>query len=135
MLIVEPFLFGWLTMGETQLNGQFYDRVDPHIGGRLVCRDSVMPGCCMGINTAQLARPAMTASMCAMTTNLYRAPDAPGHLLQLRALFNPTSGRSLLTDTLCVLRLLADDCVALRKMMLPMLNHLTQNTLPRCWRL
>jgi urease accessory protein len=34
-----------------------------------------------------------------------------------------------------VLRVLAHDGYALRQIMLPILDRLTQNTLPKCWRL
>lgn len=131
-LIVEPVLFGRLAMGETQLDGLFCDQVLLRIEGKLVYRDATM---LRGDITAQLARPAVAAGMCAMATIVYRAPDAAGHLPAVRSLLNQTSGCSLLANDFCVLRLLAVDGFALRTMMLPILDLFTQNALPKCWRL
>ena len=131
-LIVEPVLFGRLAMGETQLCGEFRDSIELHINGRLVYFDVTR----LNDNiTAQLARPAVAAGNAAMATLLYRSPDALGYLSILRKGLNACSGCSLLAEDLCVVRLLAPNGLEMRDMMLPMLDMLTQNTLPKCWRL
>ena len=131
-LVIEPVLFGRLAMGETQLNGHFRDRIDVSIDGDLVYRDTTLLA---GDITAKLARPAVASGMQAMATLLYRAPDAAGYQAQLAAYLNPTSGSSLLSKDFLALRFLALDGQELRKMMLPILDLFTRNTLPKCWRL
>lgn len=131
-LIVEPVLFGRLAMGETQLNGIFKDQIDVLIDGALSYCDKTLLA---GDITAKLARPAVANGMQAMASLIYRAPDASGMSAKIRSLLNPTSGCSLMDDDFLVLRLLAPDGQKLRQMMLPILDLLTHNTLPKCWRL
>ena len=131
-LVIEPVLFGRLAMGETQINGYFRDRIDISIDGDLVYRDTTLLA---GDITAKLDRPAVAGGMRAMATLLYRAPEAAGYHAQLAAHLNPTSGSTLLEKDFLALRFLASDGQELRKMILPILDLFTRNTLPKCWRL
>ncbi|MFL2786922.1 MAG: urease accessory protein UreD [Paracoccaceae bacterium] len=131
-LVIESVLFGRLAMGETQINGHFRDRIDVSIDGDLVYRDTTLLA---GDITSKLARPAVASGMRAMATLLYRAPEAAGYHAQLAAHLNPTSGSTLLAKDFLALRFLASDGQELRKMMLPILDLFTRNTLPKCWRL
>ena len=131
-LVIEPLLFGRLAMGETQINGYFRDRIDISIGGDLIYRDTTLLA---GDITAKLARPAVASGMRAMATLLYRAPEAAGYHAQLAAYLNSTSGATLLSKDFLALRFLASDGQKLRKIMLPILDLFTRNTLPKCWRL
>lgn len=131
-LIVEPVLFGRLAMGETQLNGMFQDQIEILMDGDLSYCDKTLLA---GDITAKLERPAVANGMHAMATLIYRAPAASGVAEQIKRLLNPTSGGSLLENDLLVLRLMARNGQDLRRMMLPILDLLTQNTLPKCWRL
>ena len=119
-------------MGETQLNGMFQDQIE-------ILMDRVLSYCdktlLAGDITAKLERPAVANGMHAMATLIYRAPAASGVAEQIKRLLNPTSGGSLLENDLLVLRLLAQNGQDLRLMMLPILDLLTQNTLPKCWRI
>ena len=71
----------------------------------------------------------------AMANILYRAPDAARLCRAIQTQLNDTSGCSLIAPDLCALRVLAQDGYALRQIILPILDRLTQNTLPKCWRL
>lgn len=131
-LIIESVLFGRQAMGETQIFGVFRDQIDLCIDGTLVYRDAALLN---GDITAQLSRPAVAAGMGAMSTLLYRAPDAASMRSKILKLLNGTSGCSLIRDDLCAVRFMAADGFFLRQMILPILDILTKNTLPKCWRL
>ena len=66
-----------------------------------------------------------------MASLLYVAPDAKAHLPGLRALLPPTGGASLIGDDVVFLRILARDRFDLRTALIPVLNLLTANCLPR----
>ena len=131
-LMVEPVIFGRREMGENQVFGLFNDQINLSIDGFLAYRDNTILS---GDITAQLARPAVASGMAAMASLLYRGSDATLIKTKIPNYLNKTSGCSLLPKDLLVMRLLARDGYALRQMMVPILELLTQNTLPRCWRL
>ena len=53
----------------------------------------------------------------------------------VRRMLLDTGGASLVRQNVLVLRLLADDSFSLRSHLVPILNLLTENTLPKCWTL
>ena len=132
LLMVEPVIFGRHAMGETQISGFFRDQIDLWVDEALAYRDVALLS---GDITAKLARPAVAAGLGAMANILYRAPDATRLCRVIQTQLNGTSGCSLIAPDLCVLRVLVHDGYALRRIMLPILDRLTQNTLPKCWRL
>ena len=132
LLMVEPVIFGRHAMGETQISGFLRDQVDLWVDEALVYRDVALLS---GDITAKLARPAVAAGLGAMANILYRAPDSARLCSAIQTQLNDTSGCSLIAPDLCVLRVLAHDGFALRQIILPILDRLTQNTLPKCWRL
>ncbi|WP_292285621.1 urease accessory protein UreD [Marivita sp.] len=132
VLIVEPVLFGRLAMGEVVTRARFADRISIDRGGEPLFRDaSALNG---DIATA-LDRPALGAGARAMALVVFAAPEAEAHLEPMRAMLPKAAGVSLVQDGLLVLRALAADGLALRRTLLPVLDRLSDDTLPRSWRL
>lgn len=131
-LMVEPLVFGRRAMGETLNHVRLRDRVRIRRGGALAYLDGIDIA---GDAAAALARPATGAGAGAMASVVRIGPGAAGDLAALRRLLPADAGASLLDDDILVLRLLAEDAMALRAVLLPVLDRLTGNRLPRCWRL
>ncbi len=132
LLIVEPLVFGRVAMGETLDSAQFMDRIDIRRSGRRLYYDAVKLD---GDITAKLARPAVANGAQSMANLIFTAPDAERHLTFIRDALPATGGVSLIGDDLLVMRLLAEDSFVLRKSLLPILERLTDDGLPLCWRL
>lgn len=131
-LMVEPVVFGRRAMGEDTRAIRFDDRVR-------ICRDGTpiyLDGLHIRGNAgAQLDRPAIGNGARAMACLVFAAPEAEAHLSAVRALVADAGGASLLANDLLVARLLAADAFDLRRVLLPLLDRLTDNTLPQSWRL
>nr|WP_238705063.1 urease accessory protein UreD [Parasedimentitalea marina] len=132
LLLVEPLVFGRIAMGEVLSDAHFLDRIDIRRNGRRLYYDAVRLD---GDIAAKLARPAVANGAQSMANLIFCAPDAARHLAFIRAALPNTGGVSLIGDDLLVMRLLAVDSYELRKSLLPILERLTDNGLPRCWRL
>lgn len=131
-LMVEPVLFGRHAMGETLQNALFHDQIKIRRNGKRIYLD----GCRLTGNIAsQLQRPALAAGARAMASLVWIAPEARGALDATRALIGTAGGASMLRDDMMVVRLLAADGYELRRSLVPLLDRLTQNTLPQSWRL
>lgn len=131
-LMVEPVLFGRQAMGEDLTDLTFTDRVDLRRAGRPIYRDGLRFD---GDVAAQLDRPAIANGARAMANLIWVSPGAAGRLDALRALLDTQGGASLLAEDTLVMRVLAEDGFALRRTLLPVLDLLTENTLPQSWRL
>ena len=131
-LIVEPLLIGRLAMGETHVHGYFRDCVNVSISGEPIFFDNTA---LTGDITAMLNRPAVAAGGRAIALILYRARDADLAVGRIRSMLNEYSGASLLRNDLCVARLIAEDGLELREMLLPILDDLTLSSVPKTWRL
>lgn len=129
-LVVEPLVFGRKAMGEVVTQGLFQDQILLRRGGQVLYRDAMRFD---GDMQAQLDRPHVAAGARALVSLIYIAPDAPGQLAQLRAMLPDQAGASLIGEDLLALRILATDAHDLRRSLLPILNRLTRDTLPRCW--
>ena len=70
-----------------------------------------------------------------MASLVWSAPEAEGALDTIRSLIGPAGGASMVRSDTLVLRLLGEDGFTLRRALLPVLDLITQNTLPLCWRL
>ena len=132
LLVVEPLVFGRIAMGEVLSSARFHDCIDIRRDGRRLYYDAVR---LHGDISAKLSRPAVANGANAMANLIFTAPDAARHLNFLRTTLPGTGGVSLIGDDLLVLRLLAKDSYVLRKSLLPILDRLTDNGLPLCWRL
>ena len=132
VLMVEPIVFGRAAMGETVHSVHFSDLVEITRAGKPLYTDQMRFS---GDFTAQMARPAMGNGACAMASLVYVAPDADRHLSAIRAALPQTGGASLLHQDVLVMRILASDGFDLRRYLLPILDRLTQNSVPAPWRL
>lgn len=129
-LMVEPLVFGRAAMGETLTDASFSDRIEIHREGQLSYFDRVT---LQGNIASQMARPNTGNGAGAMASLIYAAADAGAQLAPLRAMLPDTAGASLIGEDLLVLRLLAPDSYLVRQSLIPILNRLTDNNLPRCW--
>ena len=132
LLLVEPVVFGRAAMKEELRNVLFSDRIR-------ICRETdpiYIDGMDLrGDAAAHLAQSATAGGAGAMVSLVLAAPDAANRLDRLRQMLPSTGGASLIREDVLVLRLLAPDSFELRRVLVPILDHLTQNTLPTSWRL
>jgi len=132
LLMVEPVVFGRAAMSEVLRDVLFQDRIRINREGRPLYIDGVD---LMGDAAAHLARPAIGKGAGAMASVVMVAPDVERHLKTVRALLPRTAGASMLTQDVLVIRQLATDSFELRRTLIPVLDHLTNHTLPTSWRL
>jgi urease accessory protein len=132
LLLVEPVIFGRTRMGESLEDIFFHDRISIDRAGVPFYRDNTRT---VGDAKKTLGRLAVADGAGAMASLVYVGDDAKGRYHQLWSSLPSTSGGSLLQDDLLVMRLLAKDGFELRKTLLPILDLLTDNTLPTSWRL
>ncbi|THH36259.1 urease accessory protein UreD [Aliishimia ponticola] len=139
-LIVEPLVFGRHAHGEILTDARLRDRIRINRNGRAIFADGIDLA---GNVTEQLRHPARGGGAGAMATVVLAHPSAEAQLTPLRLLGDEILGSgaqirvgtSLLAPDLLVLRCLADDSFNLRRVLLPVLDHLTNGALPICWRL
>ncbi|HHL20279.1 MAG TPA: urease accessory protein UreD [Aliiroseovarius sp.] len=131
-LIVEPLVFGRVATGEHLRSIRFRDRIDIREGGQPLFLDAMT---ITGDAQAHLARPHLAGGARALATLVLVAGEAEAMLEPVRRMLPDTGGASLVRQNVLVLRLLADDSFALRSHLVPILNLLTENTLPKCWTL
>ncbi|MFY0635090.1 MAG: urease accessory protein UreD [Vannielia sp.] len=134
LLLCEPVVFGRTAMGERLSEGWFSDRVEIFRDGARLFADATR---LEGDITAQLAGPATGAGAKAMAMVVYVAPDAEHQRDALRAALpeEALAGASLIAQDVMVARFLAPDGFGLRRLLMPALDRLSGNTLPRSWRL
>ena len=131
-LIVETLIFGRAAMGETVHSASLDDRIELRRNGRPIWLDRIR---LKGDLAAQLARPAVANGGRAVATLVFADPAAEVRLDALRALLPETSGASLVRPGLLAARLVAADGFALRQSLVPALNLLHDDTIPRPWML
>lgn len=132
LLMVESVVFGRAAMREVLNDVIFQDRI------RITrdCRPLYIDGMDLhGDAVAHLARPAIANGAGAMASIVMVGPDAGRHLNTVRAALPQTAGASMLADDVLVIRQLATDSFELRRSLIPILEHLSNNTLPASWRL
>lgn len=130
-LMVEPLVFGRHAMGERLHSGHLDDEIDIRRDGRPLYKDRLLLS---GDIDATLARGAVGQGAGAMANVVFASDTAEAQLQPLRALLPETGGASLRAPDLLVLRILAQDGYDLRQSLLPVLDHLTHNSLPKSWR-
>ncbi len=135
-LIVETLVFGRAAHGERLTNAELRDRIDITRDGRTIFADAIHLA---GGIAEQLAHPARGNGAGALATIVLASGEAEGQLAHLRRIAAEYSGSSagfsLLSKDLLVARALAHDSFDLRRLLLPILDHLTGCALPICWRL
>ncbi|MEO1537101.1 MAG: urease accessory protein UreD [Pseudomonadota bacterium] len=129
-LLVEPLVFGRTAMGETVRSGTVDDRIEVIASGRCVFLDRMRLS---GDMAGQLARPAVAGDARAGAVVVFAAHTAEARLEPLRALLPKTGGASLLQPALLVARLLSEDAFELRRSLVPVLELLHEDVMPRPW--
>jgi urease accessory protein len=130
---VEAVLLGRKAMGETMREGFFRDRWRIRRAGRLVhAEDQRLEGDIAALT----ARAASLSGEVAFATALYSGPMAEAYLPKVRALIgNAAGGASHWGDKLIV-RLIAPDGFALRKILIPVISALRGGaSVPKVWNL
>lgn len=131
-LMVEPIVFGRTAMTETLRNIRFHDRIRITRQDKPLYLDGVD---IIGDAAVHLARPAIANGAGAMASLVLVSPDAQAQLVAIRRMLPPSAGASLIAKDVLVLRHLATDSFELRRDLVPILDHLTNNSLPISWRL
>jgi urease accessory protein len=130
LLLVEPLAFGRVAMGETLRQVRFRDRIEIRRRGVPLFLDAMT---IHGDLTGHLAAPHVAGQAGAMALIVYVGAGAEGLLKPLRALMPATGGASLIGADMLVARLLAADAFALRETLVPALERLSHDDLPRSW--
>lgn len=130
LLLVEPVIFGRAAMGETLNAMYFRDSIQIRQNGALRFIDAMTLD---GDVSTHLAQKHIAGGSGALATLIYIAANADAWLSPLRALLPDTAGASLIGDDLLHIRILAADGYILRQSLIPILNHLTDENLPRPW--
>ncbi|WP_298914188.1 urease accessory protein UreD [uncultured Roseobacter sp.] len=132
LVLVEPIVFGRRAMGETLTSGTFRDSITINRDNEPIYLDRID---LTGDIGTQLARPAVCAGMTSLASALYCGPRAQGLLPAVRQALPATGGASLLAPDLLSIRCLASDSFLLRRSLVPVLEMLTDNPLPKSWSL
>jgi urease accessory protein len=131
-LMLEPLVFGRQASDEELRSCFIKDTVNITSGEKPLYLDCVKID---GDISAILQRAAIANGARALASIVLVDPAAKQMLGAVRELLPPTGGASFLADTVLVIRLLAEDSFALRQVLLPILNHLTDDAVPKNWRL
>lgn len=131
-LMVEPVVFGRTAMAEKLNSVWFRDRIRITRHNRPIYIDGMD---LTGNAAAHMARTAITNGAGAMASLVLVGADAVSQLGIIREMLPKTAGASLIADDVMVVRHLAADGFELRRALVPLLDHLTNNSLPISWRL
>lgn len=132
LLVVEPVIFGRHAMGETLSHLEFRDTIRITREARPLFQDVTLME---GDASELLTMPALAMGMGAMVTLIYIAPDAEAKQDAIGPHLTNLCGASMVHRDALVVRALAEDGFGLRRMLLPVLDILTNYTLPVSWRL
>ena len=131
-VIAESVVFGRHAMGETRVSGSYKDTIAISLNGKPLYRDRFLLS---GDLSAQLQRPAIANGATAMAIAIYYGSAAEAMLPRVRDALPKTGGVSLVAPNLLIVRLVAEDSFVLRQTLVPILEHLTKNSLPKPWSL
>ncbi|WP_170328608.1 urease accessory protein UreD [Ruegeria arenilitoris] len=129
-LMVEPLVFGRAAMGETLTNIRLRDRIEIRRDGIPVFLDTTRFA---GDLNAHLAKPHIANGAGAMALVVFASATAEGQLEPVRRMLPNSAGATLIQNDLLVIRMLAENSFALRRALMPVLQRLNNDTLPRCW--
>ncbi|WP_390915110.1 urease accessory protein UreD [Pseudosulfitobacter sp. SM2401] len=131
-LMLEPLVFGREASGEDLKSCAFSDRVTLTCEGHPIYADGIQ----LNGNITETLRHVAIGNTARALANIVLVDPNPGPLLDhLRQLLPPTSGASLVAQNVLVVRQLAADSFALRQALLPILTLLTNDAVPKNWRL
>jgi urease accessory protein len=127
LLLCESVILGREAMGESVREGLLRDRWRVRVDGRLAFADDLrLDGDIAHLTAAR----ASLAGNRAFATVLALGPEPD--MTALRALLGPLGGASRV-EGLTIVRLVAPSGIALRKTLVPALQHLASGPLPRLW--
>ncbi|MCY4153400.1 MAG: urease accessory protein UreD [Aestuariivita sp.] len=132
LLLTESLVFGRLEMGESIRSSRLSDRVDIRRGGVPLFLDIVKFS---GDVASQLDRLAVASSARVVTSLLYVGRDAALRQPRLLELLPKKAGISQLEEEVLVLRMLSQDTNLMRSTLIPILDFLSNKSLPQCWNL
>ncbi|MEM8775581.1 MAG: urease accessory protein UreD [Pseudomonadota bacterium] len=132
LVLVEPVIFGRTMMGEELSDIWFSDHIMIDRSGAPLYRDATRLS---GGMKDVLARCAVAGGAGAMASLVCVGPDAEAQYTFALRILDSTAGASLLQPDVLILRILAQDGFELRRSLLPILDRLTNDTLPASWRL
>lgn len=132
LLMAEPVVFGRTAMNEDLCSVYFQDRIKIIRDGRILYVDGIQ---LHGDAAKHLARPAVASGAGAMASVVLVRPDAEILLREVRNALPASAGASLIAPDVMVIRHLALDSFELRRDLMPILELLSQTTLPTSWRL
>ena len=130
--MLEPLVFGREASGEDLKSCVFNDRVNITCDGCPVYIDGIR---LEGDIAENLQYSAVANKARAIANIVLFDRDASQLFDRIRAVLPETAGASLLRDDLLVVRGLACDSFELRKALLPILTILTNDAVPKNWRL
>ena len=131
-LMVEPIVFGRKASGEILNFCSLDDRVCITTEGTPIYVDRIKLD---GDVALILKRSAVADGLRAMASIVLVDKMAKAMIDGVRTLLPSSGGASLLADNILAIRLLCTDSFALRTALHPILTHLTQNAVPKNWRL
>jgi urease accessory protein len=131
-LMVEPLVFGRQASGEILDSCSLDDIVCITTEGTPIYVDRIKLD---GDVALILKRSAVADGLLAMASIVLVDKMAKVMIDGVRKLLPSSGGASLLADNILAVRLLCADSFALRTALLPILTHLTQNAVPKNWRL
>ena len=135
-LMVEALVFGRLAMGERLRDATFNDRIEIRRHGAPVFLDALSLADTV---SDQMDDPARGGGAGALATVVRICNAAEAHLDPIRALLHELKGSglragvSLVRDGMLVLRALAPDSHILRQALVPVLERLARQDIPRPW--
>ena len=132
LLLVEPIVFGRRAMGEEVSQVLFRDIWRVRRGGRRVFADNTA---LIGNCADMLDRPGVAGGARAMASMALVSPEADRHLGTLRNLLPLSGGASLPEPGVLHARILAKDGFALRRSLVPLIERLMNQHLPKVWML
>lgn len=131
-LLCEPLVFGRDASGETLTNARFCDRIEIYQNGAPLYFDAMhLEGDIM----AHLGQNAVANGARADARIVFVSPKSEMLLPKIRDMLPTTGGASLIRDTVLGVRILACDSYELRRSLLPILDLISEQTLPLSWRL
>lgn len=137
-LAVEPVVFGRAAMGEVITDAHFHDRIEIFQDNTKIYHDAVRLSGNISRFFGRMS-PAAKIHIGAYANIILIAPTAESARDWLRPFLENTDvfygGASLLAPDVLCCRIIAQDSYLLRKALIPILDRLTENNLPRCWRL
>ncbi len=131
-VVVEPLVFGRTAMGEVLTRVRFSDRISVLRAGKMIYHDRIALA---GNLSRNLLRPGIAHGAGAGASLVFISPTAEAKLAPMRALLNGRSGASLMRNELLAARILANDGLELRMMLVRVLERLLECSIPKPWNL